>query len=93
MVEEELVDPECMVCLSRPPVFVFKKCGHLGVCASCCKWMRKEQFNKNKAEPNKIPYGELTMVKVKRVQVRCPYCRELTGTVEEEEYRGVKYIV
>ena len=45
---EDDASSDCVVCLERPPTFVFKKCGHLGVCGKCRKWMCKEQYNNNK---------------------------------------------
>ena len=71
--ENELHDPECMICLSRPPTFVFQACGHMGVCGPCRKWMCKHEYNKGKTSRRVAP-GELRMDKVGSVRVRCPLC-------------------
>ena len=41
---------DCVVCLERPPTFVFEKCGHLAICGKCRTWMCKERFNKLKTK-------------------------------------------
>lgn len=88
--QNELRDPECMICLSRPPTFVFQACGHMGVCGPCRKWMCKHEYNKGKTSRRRAP-GELTMEKVGSVRVRCPLCMGPTRMVYKDTFRGKTY--
>ena len=88
--DNELRDPECMICLSRPPTFVYEKCGHLGVCGPCRKWMCVAQYNKRKTTGRLAP-REVRMDKAAQARVPCPYCRELTTMVYKDKFRGSMY--
>ena len=91
--ESTLHDPECMICLSRPPTFVFQSCGHLGVCGPCRKWMCKHEYNRGKTSRRVAP-GEVTMDKAGSVRVRCPLCMmRPTRVVYKGEFRGKTYNV
>ena len=86
-------EPECMVCLSRKPIWVFESCGHRGVCGECRKWMCKAQFNKNKSEQCRVSPANLTMDKAGKVMLQCPYCRRSTRAVHHNGYQGTTYNV
>ena len=84
---------ECMVCLSRPPTFVLKVCGHCGLCGHCWKWMCKEQFNKNRSERCQVSPAALKTKQVANVAIQCPYCRQVTQAVHHSRYTGTMYSV
>ena len=86
-------EPECMVCLSRVPHWVFASCGHLGLCGDCRKWMCKAQFNKHKSEQCQVSPSKLTMNKAGKVMLQCPYCRRTTQLVHHTEHQGTTYAV
>ena len=63
---------DCVVCLERPPTFVFKKCGHLVVCGKCRKWMCKEQFNQNEDTKSQVSPAHLKMHhKLQALPLKC----------------------
>ena len=86
-------DPECGVCLSRPPTFVFKACRHFGVCGCCRNWMCKQQFNANKGKSCQVSPATLKVSKVENVAISCPYCRTLTKAVHHTNFVGEKFVV
>jgi len=86
-------DPECGVCLARPPTFVFKACRHFGVCGSCRNWMCKQQFNANKEKSGQVSPATLKVSKVENVAISCPYCRKLTKAVHHSKFRGEMFVV
>ena len=91
---EDDAPSDCVVCLERPPTFVFKKCGHLGVCGKCRKWMCKEQFNKSKAKQSQVSPAHLKMDrKLQALSLKCPYCRQITQVLHCSQYTGVVYTV
>jgi len=71
-------ESECMVCLVRPPTFVFEKCGHFGVCGKCWKYMCKSP-------------AALVMEKVADAKLMCPYCRAVTRAVHHSRYSGTEF--
>ena len=86
-------EPECMVCLDRAPTVVLEKCGHLGLCGKCWKWMCKEHFNRKKKSQTRISPASLKMDKVADAKLTCPYCREITRAVHHSHYNGIVYPV
>ena len=91
---EDDAPSDCVVCLERPPTFVFKKCGHLGVCGKCRKWMCKEQFNKNKDKTSQVSPAYLKMDhKLQALPLKCPYCRQITQALHCSQYTGIVYTV
>lgn len=93
------VESECMVCLSRPPTCVFEKCGHLGVCGHCWKWMCKEQFANNKSKSHN-PSQEvlaaakaLNMEQAAKIKIKCPYCRIVTRALHFSKHTGATFRV
>ena len=89
--KEENASQECMVCLARPPTCVFDKCGHLGVCGHCGKWMLCLQYNKGKAKANQLAPAQLKMSKLEKVCVNCPCCRKSTRILHISKYKGVVF--
>ena len=79
-------DPECMICLSRPPSFVVEKCGHQGLCNKCRRYVCKQQSNEN----NKFTTSasELKMKDVERVAISCPCCRTDSKLVHHSNFTG-----
>ena len=86
-------DPECGVCLSRPPSFVFKACRHYGVCGCCRNWMCKQQFNANKGKSFQVSPSTMKVSKVQNVAISCPYCRKLTKAVHHSKFDGEMFVV
>ena len=86
-------EAECMVCLSRPPTFVLKACGHFGLCRCCWKWMCKEQFNRNESERGKLSPATLKTKQVANVAITCPICRQVSIAVHCNNYTETKYAV
>lgn len=86
-------EAECMVCLSRPPTFVLKVCGHFGLCGHCWKWMCKEQFNRNKSERCQLSPATLKTKKIANVAIMCPYCRQVSIAVHRNKYTETTYAV
>ena len=86
-------EPECIVCLERPSMCVFAKCGHLGVCCQCRRWMLGEQYNRNKSKGNQLPLARLRWSKLEPVNVSCPICRGTTRILHRSEYFGVIFEV
>ena len=76
--------------LVQTPTFVYEKCGHLGVCGPCRKWMCVAQYNKRKTTRRLAPH-EVRMDKAAQARVPCPYCRELTTMVYKDKFRGSMY--
>ena len=77
-------EAECMVCLSRPPTFILKDCGHFGLGRHCWKWMCKEQFNRNKSERCQVSPAALTTKKIANIAIMCPYCRKVAKAVHHK---------
>ena len=92
-VVEDEAEAACMVCLERPPTIVFEKCGHLGVCGKCRKYLCKEEFNKNKSHTNQVSPALLSMKKVAKLQTKCPYCRTETRSLHCSQYTGTVHKV
>ena len=96
---DDEVESECMVCLSQPPTHVFEKCGHLGVCGNCWKWMCKEQSTKNKTNSGNQFQEALAAVKAMKmnqlanVKIKCPYCREVARALHFSKYTGATFRV
>jgi hypothetical protein len=90
---EKQPEPECMVCLSRPPRFVFQACRHYGVCAHCRTWMCKSQFNASKTPRCQESLATLKTEKVRNVAIKCPICRQVTRVVHSDQYKGLKILV
>jgi len=86
-------EAECMVCLSRPPTFVLKVCGHFGLCGHCWKWMCKEQFNRNKNERCQLSPATLKTKKIANVAIMCPYCRQVSKAAHRNKYIKTTYAV
>ena len=84
-------EAECMVCLSRPPTFVLKVCGHFGLCGHCWKWMCKEQFNRNKKERCQLSPATLKTKKIANVAIMCPYCRQVSKAAHRNKYTETTY--
>ena len=89
-VEESLPSPECMICLSRPPTFIFQACGHSGVCGPCRKYMCRHEYSQGKTSKPVAP-AEVTMDKAGSLKVRCPLCTRPTRMVYKDAFRGQVY--
>ena len=89
-VEESVASFECMICLTRAPTFVFKECGHFGVCGPCRKYMCKHEYSQGKTSKPVAP-AEVTMKKVGSLNVRCPLCTRRTPMVYKDAFRGRVY--
>ena len=82
--------PECMVCLGRPATLLFERCGHLGVCGQCAKFMLNEQNMKNKSKGSSkgtANTSKLGLSKLSHLSMHCPYCRETSRVVHPSHYR------
>ena len=82
---------ECMVCLGRLPTMLFERCGHLGVCGHCAKFMLNEQNMKNKRKGSSKGAAntrKLGLNKLGHLSLQCPCCRATSRVVHVSKYSG-----
>ena len=82
---------ECMICLERPATLLFERCGHLGVCGPCAKFMLNGQNMKNKSKGSSkgiANTSKLGLSKLCHLSLHCPYCRETSRVVHVSKFRG-----
>ena len=82
---------ECMVCLGRLATMLFERCGHLGVCGHCAKFMLNEQNMKNKRKGSSKGAAntrKLGLNKVGHLSLQCPCCRATSRVVHVSKYSG-----
>eukprot|EP00301_Raphidiophrys_heterophryoidea_P022427 c6585_g1_i2.p3 GENE.c6585_g1_i2~~c6585_g1_i2.p3 ORF type:complete len:113 (+),score=21.00 c6585_g1_i2:354-692(+) len=53
-VVEENDDKLCIACVDRPREMVFRKCGHMCLCAQCCKKMNRCPICQRKGHAVKV---------------------------------------
>jgi hypothetical protein len=90
--EKDLAEPpECMVCWSAPPIFVFAACGHQGLCKKCRKYMMIKSYIEGRVKP--MHPGDVSMKLAKKVTVLCPVCRSRSKIPHVSEFKGPTYAV
>ena len=82
---------ECMVCLGRLATMLFERCGHLGVCGHCAKFMLNGQNMKNKRKGSSKGAAntrKLGLNKLGHLSLQCPCCRATSRVVHVSKYSG-----
>ena len=93
LVPERADDHEsvCLICITKPPVWVMVRCGHLGLCDTCrnAVYLAQNAANKGRVQLRK----HINLPKLLReLVVQCPFCRAKTRTIHHREVGDKVYV-
>ena len=84
IISESHHDSLCVLCIDRPPNFVFQQCGHLCLCSKCRTAVYLQTVRNNKQRSESKSHWNKLFSKT----IECPICRTRSKAIHQSAFQG-----